>query len=110
MLLRACPYCESPNVVGAKFCNDCGSKLNPNRARPDARGRARLHTDIAHPINPKCRETMEATILEAFHAELERSKAPGYVAPDLDDFDYESDGADPHQHPRHDEPGHASRP
>lgn len=94
-LTDRCPRCGTKNHLRSKFCNDCAFKLNPNRAKPDSRGRARLHTDIAHPINPKCRLFIEHAILEAFHIELERSKAPGYVAPDLDDFDYD-DVAEPH--------------
>ncbi|MBK6941897.1 MAG: septation protein SpoVG family protein [Planctomycetes bacterium] len=82
-----CPRCHSKNHLRAKFCNECAFKLPVHRSGLDQRGRARLHTDIAHPVNPACRQYIEQAILAAFHAELERSKTPGYVAPNLDDFD-----------------------
>lgn len=86
-LMDRCPRCGAKNHLRSKFCNECGSKLNATRARPDHRGRARLHMDIAHPINAQCREFIESAILEAFHAELEKAKSPDYVAPELDDYD-----------------------
>ena len=88
-LTDRCQRCGSKNHLRAKFCNECGTRLSANRARSDVRGRARLHTDIAHPINARCREFFESSVLEAFHTELEKSKSPDYVAPDLDDFDYD---------------------
>lgn len=91
-LTDRCPRCSCKNHLRSKFCNECGSRLNALRARPDARGRARLHMDVAHPINARFREFIEQSILEAFYAEIEKSKRPDYVAPDLDDFDdYEDD-------------------
>lgn len=86
-LTDRCPRCGTKNHLRSKFCNDCGSRQPANRARADNRGRARLHTDIAHPVNAKCREFIEQTILEAFQAELERAKSPDYVPPNLDEFD-----------------------
>jgi len=89
-LTDRCQRCRAKNHMRSKFCNECGSKLNAHRAPIDNRGRARLHMDIAHPINASCRQYLEAAILDAFHAELEKSKSPDYVAPDLGDFDYDS--------------------
>ncbi|MBU0755695.1 MAG: SpoVG family protein [Planctomycetes bacterium] len=86
-LMDRCPKCYGKNHLRARYCNDCGTKLNPNRADQDRRGRARLHTDIAHPINSRCREEMQQRIIEAFEEEMRRSKEPGYVAPSLDDDD-----------------------
>lgn len=86
-LMDRCPKCHGKNHLRARFCNDCGKKLNPNRADQDQRGRARLHTDIAHPINSRCREQMQQRIIEAFEKELMRSREPGYEAPELDDHD-----------------------
>ncbi len=94
-LTDRCQKCGTKNHLRARFCNECGSRLSPNRARSDGRGRARLHTDISHPINPRCRRFIEQSILEAFHAELEKSKSPDYVAPDIDEFDDFSDYPEP---------------
>jgi stage V sporulation protein G len=38
-----------------------------------------LFADIAHPINAKCRDRIEASVLAAFTEELVRSRQPGYV-------------------------------
>jgi stage V sporulation protein G len=46
--------------------------------------RPKLHADIAHPINAACRLELERRVLMAYLDELERSKLPGYVAPNLD--------------------------
>lgn len=88
-LADKCPKCGGKNHLRAAYCNDCGARLNPQRAGHDERGRAKLHADIAHPINQACRERMQAAILEAFGQELERSKEPGYVAPDLEDYEFD---------------------
>jgi stage V sporulation protein G len=82
-----CPRCGSKNHLRSKYCNECGSRQPVNRARSDNRGRARLHTDIAHPVNAKCRQFIEQSILEAFQIELERAKSPDYVPPNLDEFE-----------------------
>lgn len=97
-LTDRCPRCSAKNHLRAHYCNDCGTRLGQNRARPDARGRARLHTDIAHPINARCREFIEHSILEAFHAELEKAKSPDYIAPDIDDFEYDFDEDEVREH------------
>ena len=60
------------------FCNECGGSLNPDRNDRDPQGRARLHADIAHPINAAARKDMEQSILKEYSEEVERSKAPGY--------------------------------
>ena len=74
-----CGKCGYKNHLQALFCNQCGTKLPQNRTRPDDRGRAKLHADIAHPINVKCRQELQDAILKGYHLELERSRQPGYV-------------------------------
>ena len=88
-VMDRCPHCGGKNHLRANHCNDCGKGLASDRAPRDDRGRARLHIDVAHPINQECRSFMEQRILGAYQAELERSRLPGYVSPDLpDDDDY----------------------
>ncbi len=77
-LMDRCPRCGGKNHLRAKYCNECGARLNENRAVKDETGRAKLHADIAHPINSQCRETMQSKVLKAFEEELDRSKEPGY--------------------------------
>jgi stage V sporulation protein G len=91
-LTDRCPGCGSKNHLRARFCNQCGGKLDEDRATRDADGRVKLHADIAHPINSACREVIQSAVLKAFHAEKERSKQPGYVCT-YDDFDSDYDNA-----------------
>ena len=84
-----CTKCGAKNHLRARYCNECGARLNENRAGKDSAGRAKLHADVAHPINARCRERIQSAIIEAFQEELERAKKPGYVPPKLDEDDYE---------------------
>src|SRR5271165_1399066 len=85
-----CPQCGCKNHLRARFCNQCGGRLDENRATRDADGRVKLHADIAHPINSGCREIIQSAVLKAFQEEKERSKMPGYVCT-YDDFDVDYD-------------------
>lgn len=90
-LTDRCPGCGCKNHLRARFCNQCGGRLDEDRATRDHQGRAKLHADIAHPINSSCREVIQGAILKAYHEERERAKLPGYVCryDDYDDdFDY----------------------
>jgi stage V sporulation protein G len=98
-LMDRCSRCGGKNHLRAKYCNDCGIKLDPNRAEKDRRGRARLHTDIAHPINSKFREVIQAKILKAFRDEQVKAEEPGYVAPAIDE-DFFDDELDDRPHPQ----------
>jgi stage V sporulation protein G len=89
-LTDRCPGCGSKNHLRARFCNQCGGKLDEDRATRDVDGRVKLHADIAHPINSACREVIQTAVLKAFHAEKERAKLPGYVS-NYDDFDGDYD-------------------
>jgi len=90
-LTDRCPGCGSKNHLRARFCNQCGGKLDEDRATRDADGRVKLHADIAHPINSACREVIQSAVLRAFQAEKERSKQPGYICT-YDDYDSDYDG------------------
>jgi stage V sporulation protein G len=82
-----CPRCRDKNHLRANYCNACGESLSPPATLDDGRGRPRLYVDTAHPINQQCRALIEQAAIGAYQEELRRSKMPGYVAPDLDDFD-----------------------
>jgi len=83
-----CPRCGEKNHLRARFCNNCGTRLDENRylryRSGNGHARLKLHADIAHPINADCRSAIESHVLAAYFQELERSKQPGYVAPNLD--------------------------
>ncbi|MEJ7638408.1 MAG: SpoVG family protein [Singulisphaera sp.] len=89
-LTDRCTHCGTKNHLRSRFCNQCGSRLDENRAIRDADGRAKLHADIAHPINSMCREKIQGAVLSTYADEMERSKLPGYVSR-YDDLDAEYD-------------------
>src|SRR5271168_1968423 len=91
-LTDRCHGCGCKNHLRARFCNQCGSKLDEDRATRDADGRVKLHADIAHPINSACREVIQSAVLKAYTMERERSKQPGYVCT-YDDYDSDYDTA-----------------
>ena len=76
-----CAKCHEKNHLRARFCNNCGTRLNENRhlryrLGPD---RLKLHADIAHPINARTRSQIEQQVFDAFDREVELSHQPGYV-------------------------------
>lgn len=86
-LTDRCGRCGCKNHLRAKYCSECGTHLRENRAPKDSQGRAKLHADIAHPINAACREQIQKAVVEAYEQEIERSKSPDYQPPDFEDFD-----------------------
>ena len=118
-LTDRCHNCGTKNHLRSRFCNQCGCRLDENRALRDADGRAKLHADIAHPINSMCREKIQAAVLASYAEELERSKMPGYVSRydeyEADEFDLQYEGhaagaADGGRQRAPAAPGTASRP
>jgi stage V sporulation protein G len=85
-LTSHCPQCGSKNHLRANHCNECGMRLNANRAPLDEDGRAKLYADIAHPINSACREAIQERVIHEFREEQVRAKQPGYISR-YDDFD-----------------------
>jgi stage V sporulation protein G len=90
-LTDRCPGCGCKNHLRARHCNQCGGRLDEDRATRGADGRAKLHADIAHPINSACREVIQTAVLKSYQEERERSKQPGYICryDDYDGGDYE---------------------
>jgi stage V sporulation protein G len=89
-----CPRCSAKNQLQSNFCQNCGLRLPQDRATRDGHGRARLHADLAHPINVACRVALHAAVVKAFAEELERSKMEGYVPASFDDLDELHDDID----------------
>lgn len=79
-----CPKCGGKNHYRAKFCNECGNRLDPNRAPRDEEGRVKLHADVAHPINAAGREQIQREVIEAYEKEAEASQEPDYVHREVD--------------------------
>ncbi len=86
-LCDRCRRCGEKNHLRARFCNQCGTRLDESRSSRNGfsrMSRPKLHADIAHPINATCRLELERQVLMAYLEELERSKLPGYIPPNLD--------------------------
>src|SRR6202171_5195612 len=77
-LTDRCPGCGCKNHLRARHCNQCGGRLDQDRAtrRADA---PKPHAAIPHPINPGCREIIQGAVLKAYQEERDRFKQPGYV-------------------------------
>jgi stage V sporulation protein G len=86
-----CPRCSEKNHLRARYCSNCGMRLDESRflryQNGNGASRLKLHADIAHPINAGCRHEIEASVIAAYQMELERSKQPGYISPNLDGED-----------------------
>lgn len=82
-----CQKCGGKNHLRARYCNNCGAALPENRTRNDPQGRMKLHADIAHPINTRCRQRIQKAVVAMFEKEVEKSKLPGYQPVDLEDDD-----------------------
>ena len=95
-LSDSCPRCHHKNHLRAAYCNHCGVSLDPERAPRDERGRARLHADLAHPINSATRIEVHKAVVRAYAEEVEAAQAAGsaYRPKSFDDFDQLSDGVD----------------
>jgi len=73
-LTDRCGKCGTKNHLRASFCNDCGAKIKHRELSVDDQGRPKLHVDVAHPINSKCREYLQSKVLEEFQKEMVRAK------------------------------------
>src|SRR5688572_23668505 len=88
-----CGRCGEKNHLRARYCSNCGLRLDENRFMRYQNGngaghsRLKLHADIAHPINAETRHDIEGRVIAAYHMEVEKSKMPGYVSPNLDGED-----------------------
>lgn len=91
-----CTRCNHKNHLRAAFCNQCGAKLDPERAPKDMRGRARLHADLAHPINSTTRIELHKAVVRAYAEEVEAARSAGeqYRPKTFDDLDMLSDMID----------------
>ncbi len=72
-LRRACSKCGHPNVLGSKFCNNCGGAIEVDYQRETAvnndEARQETHKDIAHPISVEMRDYVQKKVLEAYEQE-----------------------------------------
>lgn len=86
-LTGRCSRCSGKNHYHARYCNECGARLQSPKESADPDSRLKLHADIAHPINSKCRELIQKRILEEYGGEIEKAKDPSYQPTALDAFE-----------------------
>jgi stage V sporulation protein G len=79
-LTAHCTQCGCKNHVQAAYCCQCGIQLKDQRIIREDGGRAKLYTDIAHPINSACREMIQQRVIAAFEEEKSRATLPDYVS------------------------------
>ena len=90
-LSSRCGSCSAKNHLRARYCNECGSKLDD--AHKSRQARTKLHADIAHPISAECREFLQTRVIAEYEAELERSKDPDYSGSSYDEDDYDEESS-----------------
>ena len=73
-----CGGCGGKNPLACKFCGECGGELAPP-PEPAEDAKLRRYADIAHPINARCREQVQAAVTEAVERERALAARPGYV-------------------------------
>lgn len=71
-LTDRCHFCRVKNHLRARFCNTCGGRLDENRAIRDVNGQAKLHADVAHPIDSPTRLMIEDAVLAAYSLEVSK--------------------------------------
>lgn len=75
-----CVRCNTKNHLRAKYCNECGLRMNERRALPEDRTvRVKLYADLVHPISADMREKVQAAVIRAYEREKELAMLPGYV-------------------------------
>lgn len=78
LLSDRCEGCGGKNHLRSRYCSSCGKRLDEDRAFRTEDGNlcfnsdSKLHADIAHPIEPRFRQTMQDQILQAFRLEEQR--------------------------------------
>ena len=90
-----CPRCNTKNSLQAKFCNECGRRLEGGRFQEAAALGDKMHSDIAHPINKDCRARMESALLAAYEKELTQQDAQAPASADRSEDNGDADNADP---------------
>ena len=70
-IMHPCPQCRTKNVVQARFCNLCGTRLPVHETIPGERS----HVDVAHPINMSFRQMVSDAVIGAYHTALANPQA-----------------------------------
>ena len=71
-----CPRCNHKNVMGSRFCNQCGTNLEGIIRNQMPTEQKQEHRDIAHPITSEAREYIQKAVLEAYEKKRSGSTTP----------------------------------
>jgi stage V sporulation protein G len=63
-LTAKCPNCRFKNMLKAKFCNNCGQRMQMLKPENEA-----YYADVAHPLTQECRAVVNDAVLRAFRDE-----------------------------------------
>ncbi len=85
----SCPSCRHRNQLRAKFCEECGQRLE-EPSMGDGEGRDKLHRDMAHPITTEFRAKLQDRIIEAFNEEFANAGDPDHQKPEDNSAEAES--------------------
>lgn len=96
-LTLRCPTCGCKNHLRSTYCNQCGNRLKRRRIPVDERGRAKLHADIAHPINQSCRTKIQEAVVQEFNTEIERVEEADYELDEEEDAGPDDDDLEPEE-------------
>ena len=75
--MNPCTKCGFKNVIGSKFCNQCGASVEQPRASEGEGEKYESHMDIAHPITQECRVYIQEKVLDAYNKEAGGKPAGG---------------------------------
>ena len=57
-----CANCGFKNSIDCVYCCNCGTRISYEGADTDQK----IHFDVAHPINAKCRRMIEEKVIQAY--------------------------------------------
>jgi len=70
-----CSSCGKRVPIRDKYCGECGNRLVDINDSSTVEQRREEHRDIAHPINPECRNLIQSTIVAAYQEKVSAEKS-----------------------------------
>lgn len=65
-----CPSCGKKTPIRNRYCGECGKRLPSINLAPGVQERREEHRDVAHPINPECRDYLSKLVLDAYDEKI----------------------------------------
>ena len=84
-LTSKCPSCHFKNAVDNSYCGNCGRHLRDEATIKRMQRDTKVHFDIAHPINPVCRQMIEDAVLAAYHLACQQGDSHHSTSDDGDE-------------------------